>query len=214
MDSPCGGVILCGGRSRRMERPKWSLPFGNETLLERVVRTVGSVVAPVVIVAANEQELPPLPEGSWIIRDETPDLGALAALAAGLSSLADRGIKAAFVSACDTPLLTSGFVRFIVGALGPHEIALPWQGDFYHPLAGIYRTSLVERIGTLIAAGQRRPLSLLTASDTLGIEPDVLRRVDPELDSLRNANTPEEYRRLLKRAGLMIGTDDEAWTSP
>lgn len=210
MDSPCGGVILCGGRSRRMGRPKWSLPFGNETLLERVLRTVGTVVAPVVIVAASEQELPPLPAGSWVVRDETPDLGALAALAAGLSSLADHGIEAAFVSACDTPLLTPEFVRSIVDALGNHEIALPWQGDFYHPLAGVYRTSLAARIGALIATGQRRPLSLLTASDTLGIEPLALRRVDPELDSLRNANTSDEYQRLLLRAGLANGADDEA----
>ena len=37
-------IVLCGGRSRRMGRDKASLPFGTETLLERVVRIVSEVV--------------------------------------------------------------------------------------------------------------------------------------------------------------------------
>ena len=31
-----GGIVLCGGQSSRMGRPKAWLPFGNETMLERL----------------------------------------------------------------------------------------------------------------------------------------------------------------------------------
>ena len=48
-----GGIVLCGGESRRMGRDKASLPFGPETLLQRVVRQLASQVFPIVVVAAE-----------------------------------------------------------------------------------------------------------------------------------------------------------------
>ncbi len=47
-----GGIVLCGGQSKRMGRPKAWLPFGGETMLERVVRLLSEVVHPIVVVAA------------------------------------------------------------------------------------------------------------------------------------------------------------------
>ncbi|MCA9117229.1 MAG: NTP transferase domain-containing protein, partial [Planctomycetaceae bacterium] len=52
------GIVLCGGRSSRMGQPKHLLPFGDETMLQRVVRTLSAVVSPVVVVAARGQQLP------------------------------------------------------------------------------------------------------------------------------------------------------------
>src|SRR5687767_10615246 len=57
---PPAGIILCGGKSSRMGRPKALLPFGPELMLERVVRILSAVVSPIVVVAAPEQDLPPL----------------------------------------------------------------------------------------------------------------------------------------------------------
>src|SRR6202043_2693954 len=72
-----GGIVLCGGRSTRMGAPKASLPFGPETMLQRVVRLLGNVVAPIVVVAAREQILPELPDDAIITRDEREQRGPL-----------------------------------------------------------------------------------------------------------------------------------------
>lgn len=64
------GIVLCGGMSQRMGRPKAWLPFGGELMLPRVVRLLSEVVSPVIVVAAPEQELPPLPAGIAVVRDE------------------------------------------------------------------------------------------------------------------------------------------------
>ena len=53
-----GGIVLCGGQSTRMGRPKAWLPFAGELMLQRVVRLLGTAVQPIVVVAAPEQELP------------------------------------------------------------------------------------------------------------------------------------------------------------
>jgi molybdenum cofactor guanylyltransferase len=196
-----GGIVLCGGKSSRMGRAKLSLPFGNETMLGRVVRVVEEVVSPVVVVAAVGQELPELPAGTLIVRDEIEDQGPLGGLAAGLSALRGRA-DAAYASSCDAPLLRAEFVSAMIDALGKHELAIPRDGRQRHPLAGVYRMTLTPRIGGLLAAGRGSVLLLVEESDARIVDASELRAVDADLGSLRNLNTPEDYRAALATAGL------------
>ncbi len=201
LHSHFGGIVLCGGRSRRMGRPKLSLPFGDETMLGRVVRVLSEVVSPIVVVAAVDQELPSLPDDVIIARDEQPDLGPLAGLAAGLSALPTE-TPAAYASSCDVPLLRPEFVSFLINRFGDADVLMPCDGKYHHPLAGVYRRSLEPTIREMIAASQLRPIGLLEQGRAVTIDVDELRVVDPELDSLRNTNTPDEYQAALYRAGL------------
>lgn len=196
-----GGVILCGGRSSRMRQPKLSLPFGDELMLPRVVRLLREVVSPIVVVAAPDQDIPPLDNDVELLRDEQEYLGPLAGLAIGLSALAGR-VDAAYVSSCDVPLLKPEFVDLVVSALGENEIAVPRVEGYFHPLAAVYRTSLAEAARALVAADRLRPLYLIEQSRTRVLEEDELRDVDPRLDSLRNLNTSEDYELALRDAGL------------
>ena len=56
-------------------------------MLQRVVRILGTVVSPIVVVAAREQSLPPLPDSISITRDEREAKGPLEGIRAGLSAL-------------------------------------------------------------------------------------------------------------------------------
>ena len=90
--------------------PKATLPFGPETMLQRVVRLLGTVVSPIVVVAAREQSLPELPADVIITRDEREQRGPLEGLRAGLKALPDS-VEIAYVTSCDVPLLVAGFRR-------------------------------------------------------------------------------------------------------
>ena len=193
--------MLCGGRSSRMGQPKLTLPFGDEPMLVRVVRILRMTVAPIVVVAAPGQEVPPLPSDVRILRDEQEHLGPLAGMSVGLQALAGE-VDAAFVSSCDVPLLLPEFVAEMIRRLNGHELSVPKEGDFYHPLAAVYRTSLAERTRQLVAAQRLRPLFLIQASDSVEVSVDELRAVDPQLQSLRNLNRPEDYEAALRLAGL------------
>jgi molybdopterin-guanine dinucleotide biosynthesis protein A len=199
-----GGIVLCGGQSTRMGRPKLSLPFGDESMLGRVVRLVGEVVSPVVVVAASGQELPPLPAGTIVARDDIEGQGPLGGLAAGLAALRGR-VDAAYVSACDVPLLKAAFIRALIDALGDHELAVPREDGYHHTLAGVYRAVLEPRVRSLIAAGRLRFQLLVQESDAGVVDVAQLRAVDPGLESLRNANTPQEYEAALRAAGIPGG---------
>ena len=194
------GIVLCGGRSSRMGQPKHLLPFGDETMLQRVVRTLSAVVSPVVVVAARGQQLPELPPETLIAHDDLENPGPLGGIAAGMQAIGEQA-DAAYCTSCDVPLLQPEFVRQIIGQLDDADLVMPQEGRFHHPLAAVYRLKLEAEIRSLLAAGQMRPVFLLDRCQSRIIAVEDLRQSDPELDSLRNTNTPEEYADTLQRAG-------------
>ena len=198
-----GGLVLCGGRSTRMGLAKATLPFGPELMLQRVVRLLSQVVSPIAVVAAPGQELPPLPEGVIITRDEREGRGPLEGLLAGLTALAPH-CDAAYATSCDVPLLVPAFVREMIARLDGHDIAVPVEGQFHHPLAAVYRTSVTEVIGELLAADQLRPVFLFDRVATCRVPVSELTAVDPRLDTLKNLNRPEDYLAALAEEGFAV----------
>jgi molybdopterin-guanine dinucleotide biosynthesis protein A len=194
-----GGIVLCGGQSSRMGRPKAWLPFAGEHMLPRVVRLLGEAVAPVVVVAAPGQELPPLLPEIRIVRDEEKGRGPLQGLAAGLAALRGR-VEAAYLSSCDVPFLRPAFVRRLVELLGDHVICVPRVGDYHHPLAAVYRLEAADAVARLLAEDRLRPFFLFEAVPTRVVEAAELADVDPTFQTLRNLNTPEDYQAALGEA--------------
>jgi molybdopterin-guanine dinucleotide biosynthesis protein A len=180
-----------------MGQSKAWMPLAGEAMVVRVARLLASVVSPVVVVAAQGQELPELPSGIQIARDQHDSLGPLAGIAAGLARLAGE-CDAAYVTSCDAPLLSPDFVSKMIESLGDGDIAVPREGDFYHPLAAVYRTSLAPTIEKLIAAGRLRTTQLLRHGRVKEIDVAELRTVDPELHSLWNLNSPDDYQTVLR----------------
>ena len=198
-----GAIVLCGGKSSRMGRPKAMLPFGPERMLERVVRLVGEAVPRenVVVVAAPGQELPPLPGEITIAHDRREYQGPLEGIACGFAALAEKA-DAAYVTGCDVPLLAPALIHRMFELLGTHDIAVPKEEKFYHPLAAVYRTCVLPQIEQLLADERFRPVFLFEKCATREVAIDELRKVDPELQSLRNLNNREDYFTALNDAGF------------
>jgi molybdenum cofactor guanylyltransferase len=199
MSSPAG-IVLCGGKSTRMGSSKALLPFGSETMLQRVVRILGGVVAPIAVVAAVGQELPELPRDVIVTRDENEGRGPLEGLRAGLKALPDQ-VDAAYVTSCDVPLLVPGFVRQMIDLAHDYDIAVMEIDGFTHPLSAIYRRTTLPTVEHLLTNDRLRPVFLFDAVKTRRVKPEEMTS-DPDLRTLRNLNTPEDYERALVEAGL------------
>lgn len=192
-----GGIILCGGQSSRMGRPKAWLPFGDEIMLPRVVRLLSEAVRPVVVVAAPDQAVPPLPPEVAVVRDEEKGRGPLQGLAAGTAALAGQ-VDAAYLSSCDVPFLKPAFVRRLIELLGDHAICVPKVGAYHHPLAAVYRLAVRPTVQRLLTENRLRPFFLFDTLPTRVVEAAELADVDPGFQTLRNLNTPEEYEAALR----------------
>jgi molybdopterin-guanine dinucleotide biosynthesis protein A len=199
--STTAGIVLCGGDSRRMGRPKVTLPFGPETMLARVVRLLGEAVDAVVVAGGLGQPLPPLPPWVLVVGDRRKDRGPLEGLAVGLRAAGTKA-EAAFVTGCDAPLLLPAFVRRMVELSAGYDVAVPHVAGLNEPLSAVYRTGVLPQAEALLAAGRLRPVHLFDQVRTRRVTADELADIDPQLQSLTNVNSPEDYRAALEQAGL------------
>jgi len=195
-----GGIVLCGGESRRMGRSKALLPFGPELMLERVVRILAPLVQPIVVVRATNQSLPPL-KNIRLATDRHAARGPLEGLAAGLEAL-NSDADGAYVTSCDVPLLEADFVTSLISRLEQYDVVVPVEGELYHPLAAVYRTSVFPEIQRLLSSNQLRPVYLFDRVQTKYVNVEELRSVDPQLRSLMNLNHWDDYLAALKIAGF------------
>jgi molybdopterin-guanine dinucleotide biosynthesis protein A len=191
-----------------MGTPKATLPFGPETMLQRVLRLLGTVVTPIVAVAAREQELPELPSDVIVTRDERESRGPLEGLRAGLRAL-PLSAEFAYCTSCDVPLLVPGFVTRMIELLGDHDIAVMEVDGFPHPLSAVYRRDTLPYVESLLAQDKLRPVFLFDAVRTRRVQPAEMVSVDPELRTLRNLNTREDYQAALSEAGITIHADND-----
>jgi molybdopterin-guanine dinucleotide biosynthesis protein A len=195
------GIVLAGGRSSRMGKPKATLEWHGSTLLRRVVGIVARATGgPIVVVRAPGQDLPAMPKGVEMTEDAREGRGPLQGLAAGLAAVDGRA-EVAFVSSTDAPLLHPAFVRTVVGAVdGEHDVALPQAGGFPHPLAAAYRIAMLPAVQELIAADRMRPAFLFETArvrrldEALLLSDPAVAAFDPALDSVLNLNEPADYQ--------------------
>jgi molybdopterin-guanine dinucleotide biosynthesis protein A len=196
--TPVAGIVLAGGRSSRMGRPKAALDWEGTTLVDRVAGVLAATLdGPVVVVRAPGQELPELGADIEVADDARAGRGPLEGIAAGLRAVGGRAATA-YVSATDVPLLRPAFVRTVVAALDAGaDAAVPAVGDRIHPLAGAYRTSILPAVERMLREGRLRALDLLDEIEVRWLSEPELRASDPDLASLRNLNTPGEYEAAL-----------------
>lgn len=201
-NSSLGAIVLCGGQSRRMGRPKAWLPFGPEFLLQRVVRRVGSLAGTVIVVAATGQELPPLPKYAKVVRDELQGKGPLSGIASGLAAI-PTGIDWVFACATDVPFVEPLWISRLLELSPGFEFVLPEIGGYQHPLAALYRREkALEAAKKLLQADRLRPVYLQEFLQTRLVGAEVMQAIDPLSNTLRNVNNPEDYVQSLKDAGF------------
>lgn len=191
------GIVLAGGRSTRMRQDKASLPFGDDTLLTRAIRLVGSVADEVIVVVQSEQGGSNLSLGLpvRVVFDPIENLGPLAGIAAGLAaSNSDLNL----IVACDMPLIKPAVLRRLVELCGDADICVPVVGAEASPLCAVYRSSVASAAQALLATGERRAMRLLDQVITKRVDAALFRDLDPQLESFVSCNTPEELQAALK----------------
>ena len=185
------GIVLAGGLSTRMGHDKAALPWGDSDLLNTVLERLAPVCRKLIVVSNLERKIA-LP-GVQVVADHYKLCGPLGGMQAGLAA-SDADYN--FIAACDMPYLNTAAVAYIRQAADGYDAAVPYIDGHYNPLHGVYRQSCLPYIDSLLAEGNYRILNFYSQIKMRHITAEELRQFDPDLMTLSNANTPDDYQDL------------------
>ena len=181
------GILLAGGKSRRMGEDKRFLYVGERTLLERSGAALQKIFDQVYVVIA--QDSPELTFDLPVIRDLIPDCGSLGGLYTGLRQATTPHI---FLAACDMPFINVDVIRYMARFKNEADIVIGQWKTRLQPTHAIYGKRCLGVMERMIEARQIRIQSLVTES-TLRVRiltESELGQIDPDGQSLVNVNTP------------------------
>jgi molybdenum cofactor guanylyltransferase len=196
---PVTGVILAGGKSRRMGRDKAFLPFGTGVLIERVIAVVRAVTDDLLLITNTPEQY--LRFGLPMVADVIPEAGSLGGIYTGL---VHAKMPYSLALACDMPFVKPAFLRFLCDMAAEADVVIPKNAEDFQPLCAVYAQACREPIRQRIEAGRLKITGFFDQVRVCVIEGEVLARYDPHDVMFFNANTPEEYeraRRLLEELG-------------
>lgn len=169
------GVVLAGGRSRRLGFDKAQLRVGRFTLLERALYTLRSVFDHVAVSGRERGGLESAagdPASEWV-PDEIEDQGPLGGL---LTVLRHRPGEHVFALAVDLPGVTPGLVRWLLdrarerAVSGDRGVCYPRVDGVSQPLCGVWPAGLEHEIERALGAGERSVSTLLSSVGASAID--------------------------------------------
>lgn len=187
------GLILAGGASQRMGRPKAQLELAGQTLVERVREKLEPLCRELIIVTKQPTDF--INIDLMVVSDLVPRRGPLGGLVTGLFY---AHYPWSIVLACDLPFVNEDLLHLLikraVNGKGGSRAVIPKHTAGWEPLVACYSKDCLPWARKLLL--KENP-SLLDLKEN-GVRVDMLSeeemvRLDPKLDSFVNINTPEDF---------------------
>jgi molybdenum cofactor guanylyltransferase len=174
-------LVLAGGGSRRMGRPKAWIEVDGTYLLRYTAKRLSPAFAEVLVSFAEPEQLEqPVP--FRVVFDRKASAGPLAGIEAGLMAARHEVV---FAVGCDMPYVTLEAVEMAVAAARSCDAAIPRIAGRPEPVCGAYRTSALGVIRGALDAGHRAAAEVVEMLDVTWLE-----SLDPE--QFRSLNTPSD----------------------
>ncbi len=180
-------IILAGGESSRMGKPKHLLPTTHgDTVTEHLVANLSWQFSETLIVGSN---LSLSMNHVRVIQDvydvRSPLIGLYSGLLAARNSLA-------FVIACDMPFVKAPLVSHILTQSNKVDVCVPIVNGYYEPLCASYRRTAIPAIQAAIKQNTLKLTSIYKELEVCAIPEKQVRHFDPDLTSFINLNVPRQ----------------------
>ncbi|MCE2402897.1 molybdenum cofactor guanylyltransferase [Candidatus Poribacteria bacterium] len=195
------GVILAGGKSRRMGQNKALLRLGNRTLIGHVIRCMQSITDELLLITNSPDEYTHL--GITIHKDIIPNTGALGGIHAGLSHASHETL---ICVGCDNPFLMPNLLTYLVSVLGKYDAVMPYTDKepsshnkdvqiTLQTLCAVYSKRCLPIIEQMLSEPDLRVHALQERANVLTLAPEIWKTYDSEGYSFFNVNTPEDFEK-------------------
>ena len=194
--SPVTGVILAGGKSRRMGENKALLQLGGDSLIGHVIHRMRLVTDELLLITNNPAEYTHV--GLPMHKDLVPNTGALGGIYTGLTHASHDVVLCV---ACDSPFLVPELITYLVSVLDEYDAVMPYttSRDKTHltlqTLCAAYSKSCLSIIERMLQESELRVHALQEWAHIKHIPPEIWQRFDPNGMSFFNINTPADFDR-------------------
>lgn len=182
------GLVLAGGRSKRMGQDKALIRMTGETQLSRAVHLLESFVDQVFVSTRADQQDEPERSKFRQIVDQYEELGPIAGI---LTAMEAHPQADWLVLACDLPNIDKTTIQYLLENRSfdqPFTAYKSSSDGLPEPLCAFYSAGTSSIVKAFIEDGVNCPRKILIRSDTHLLDP-----VNP--DALDNINTPEDLAR-------------------
>jgi molybdopterin-guanine dinucleotide biosynthesis protein A len=139
--------------------------------------------------------------GVDVVKDILPHRGPLGGILSGLMTSSNHY---AFVMACDMPLIDKRLVRELVSRRQDNDVVVLSHPQGIEPLFGVYSKNCIKPLEESLFAGNLSVQDFLSGLKA-GIYEWMPERQDAEaLPPFFNINTPQDYSRVIARAGMGV----------
>jgi molybdopterin-guanine dinucleotide biosynthesis protein A len=195
------GIVIAGGKSKRMGMDKRHIMLLGTSLLELSINRLRSITEEVIVVLGEEENLGI--KGIRFVLDLEREMGPMVGLFSGLSEMKT---PYGLVTPVDVPLLTDGFLGYLKERAVGYGAAVPRWKRGIEPLIAAYSKDLLPFMKERMSKGRNPSLHLLVQELKPRVrfieEEEISKFGDPEILFL-NINTEED----LKKAKRIIGED-------
>lgn len=194
---PLTGLILCGGKSRRMGRTKAFLPYQGTTMIAHMIKTVRPLFSEVFLVANEPQLFEDL--GVDVVKDILPYRGPLGGI---LSGLLVASHHYSFVLACDLPFVDEKLIEDMASHRYGKDVLVLKHSRGIEPLIGIYSKNCVTSLEESLFAGEPSLHDFVSGLNAQVFLYDGQPRLvgQDAMPAYFNIDTPQDYSRALIRA--------------
>ncbi|MDA0769871.1 MAG: hypothetical protein BZY79_05085 [SAR202 cluster bacterium Casp-Chloro-G4] len=198
------GIVLAGGRSRRLGRSKALEPFQGEPMISRVIERLSNITDDLVFVVNDQEQASGLPISSVPMNlphktmvDMYPDGGSLGGIFTGLSAAISQW---AFVVACDMPFLNVDLMRQMLSLREGYDAVVPRTDGYPEPTHALYSKSCLQYMERRLQNNDLKIARFFDEVNVRFLEETEVREIDGDLLSFFNVNTQDDLDRALTLA--------------
>lgn len=184
------GVVLAGGKSKRMGVDKRHLSVHGKPLLDRVTSVLLELFPEVLLVLA-EEDISRQDDRMRIVTDLIPDCAAVGGLYTGLYH---SRYPRVFVVACDMPFINPAVIELFLQKNDAADIVMAQLVTGLQPLHGLYSKQCLPILKEMIDARDLRLQNIVGKQGLTvhRVSEAEIKRLDPQLLSFLNLNSPAD----------------------
>ena len=174
------GILLCGGKSSRMGRDKYALPYNNQPMYMPALNILNSCCSETLI---SSNVFYPEFENYKIITDEIPNIGPMGGI---YTCIKVSKNPYNLVLACDMPLVTGRLMSKLLEIENDFDAYIPVLNEQIEPLYAIYNKSILPILENKIKSNEYSLFKMLKQLNVCYVQ------VSMDEYELKNINFPTE----------------------